>query len=124
MNTWHFTPKELGIGDEISWDAIAAMKELVGNILEPLRLKYGKAIKVNSGWRSVEHNAVVGGAPNSQHLFGEAADITAGSPAENQKLFSILKQMNFDQLILEQRGVWIHVSYTTRHKNRRQIIED
>lgn len=35
----------------------------------------GKAITINSGYRSPEHNAAVGGVPNSQHVKGTAADI-------------------------------------------------
>lgn len=35
----------------------------------------GKPIKINSGFRTPEHNAEVGGVGNSQHLRGCAADI-------------------------------------------------
>jgi hypothetical protein len=44
--------------------------------LEALRLKLGnKAITVNSGFRSIQHNADVGGASDSMHLYGTAADL-------------------------------------------------
>lgn len=35
----------------------------------------GKAIIINSGYRSPEHNKAVGGVSNSQHVQGKAADI-------------------------------------------------
>ena len=35
----------------------------------------GKAVIINSGYRSPEHNAAVGGVSNSQHVKGTAADI-------------------------------------------------
>jgi peptidoglycan hydrolase-like protein with peptidoglycan-binding domain len=44
--------------------------------LEALRLKAGgRAITISSGFRSIAHNQAVGGASNSMHLYGVAADI-------------------------------------------------
>lgn len=44
--------------------------------LEAVRKKAGNApITINSGFRSLSHNAAVGGASNSQHTYGIAADI-------------------------------------------------
>lgn len=44
--------------------------------LEALRRKAGNnAVIINSGFRSISHNAAVGGASNSQHMYGIAADI-------------------------------------------------
>ena len=44
--------------------------------LEKVREEYGKPMRVTSGYRSLEHNAKIGGAPNSQHLHGLAVDIS------------------------------------------------
>ena len=44
-------------------------------ILDIIRLKYGKPITVNSGYRTKIHNEAVGGVPNSQHRLGKAADL-------------------------------------------------
>ena len=43
--------------------------------LEELRDEFGKPVTVNSGRRCAAHNKAVGGAPGSQHLLGNAADI-------------------------------------------------
>ncbi|MFF4692343.1 D-Ala-D-Ala carboxypeptidase family metallohydrolase [Streptomyces sp. NPDC001307] len=44
--------------------------------LEAVRKKAGNsAITINSGFRSVSYNASVGGASNSMHVYGVAADI-------------------------------------------------
>jgi len=44
--------------------------------LEALRKKLGNVpITVNSGFRSISHNAAVGGASDSMHLYGTAADL-------------------------------------------------
>ncbi|NEA51508.1 D-Ala-D-Ala carboxypeptidase family metallohydrolase [Streptomyces sp. SID10815] len=57
----------------------AATKENVRRAmykLEALRKKLGDApITVNSGFRSIAHNAEVGGASDSMHLYGTAADL-------------------------------------------------
>ena len=45
--------------------------------LEALRKKAGNApITINSGFRSINHNSNVGGASNSLHMYGVAADLT------------------------------------------------
>lgn len=48
---------------------------MLGFFLDSVREEYGYPIKVNSGFRSAEVNAKVGGAKNSAHLEGLAADI-------------------------------------------------
>lgn len=98
------------------------LEQLVDIILDPLREKYGKPIKVNSGYRCEALNKAVGGSKTSQHRYGQAADITGGSKEENEKLFDLAIQLNlpFDQLIDESKFSWIHISYT--NKPRKQIL--
>jgi len=47
----------------------------VAKQLQILRDYVGLPIKVNSGYRSPEHNEKIGGSKNSQHKLGKAADI-------------------------------------------------
>jgi uncharacterized protein YcbK (DUF882 family) len=44
-------------------------------MLEAIRAKFEAPITIISGYRSPAHNAKVGGAKNSKHVTGEAADI-------------------------------------------------
>ena len=100
----------------------AALKELVLNVLQPLRDLYGKPITVNSGYRSPLVNKWAGGVKTSQHTKGEAADITAGSKAANKVLFELIRDnLDFDQLINERGYSWVHVSYV-KNPNRKQIL--
>ena len=68
------------------------LQHLASNILEPIRLKYGKPIIVTSGYRSMALNKAVGGSKTSQHLLGQAADIKA-SQNENKALFTLIEKM-------------------------------
>lgn len=127
--TKNFTLKELTVtssklSNTPNAEEICRLRVLCEKVLQPTRDAYGKAIKVNSGFRSDLVNKEVGGVSTSQHRLGEAADITAGSKTENKKLFDIIKASGeFDQLIIEYDYSWIHVSYTTKRKLRKQILK-
>jgi hypothetical protein len=85
---------------------------LIENVLDPLRELYGAPIRVNSGYRSPMVNARVKGSKTSQHVKGQAADITAGSKKENKRLFDLIRaNLKFTQLINENDYSWVHVGY-------------
>lgn len=44
-------------------------------VLELVRIHFNSPVKINSSYRCEAHNADVGGAKNSQHKLGTAADI-------------------------------------------------
>lgn len=84
----YFTVEELcvsavarsrGIDNTPPPQAVAALHDLIGHLLDPLREAWGGPVVVNSGYRSPALNAAVGGAPRSRHMYGEAADITVGA---------------------------------------------
>ena len=146
----HFTISELlksdtalkhGLWNGAPKEAEENLRSLVEQVLDPLREQYGKPIRVTSGYRCPKLNNLVGGAPNSQHMRGEAADIVAYSPAliagkdpqspnweENLKLGRLIEALGkFDQLIYEQcdrkgNPRWIHVSYKPNGWNRKQVL--
>lgn len=102
---------------------IERMQALMDECLDKVRELWGKPIGVNSGYRSAELNRAVGGAKNSQHMRGEAADITTGTKENNRKLFDLIVagDIDFDQLIDESDYKWLHISYTATD-NRRQVL--
>lgn len=132
----HFTIEELcrsqvavclGIDNEPKReDIIANLKRLAFHTLEAVRLLNGnKPITITSGYRCKELNRAVGGVATSQHQNGCAADFVVGSAEENHRLFDKIKSSGsvpFDQLILEPKAGWIHISYV-ESGNRFQIID-
>lgn len=79
---------------------------------------------VTSARRTPEQNKACNGAPNSQHLTGEAIDIKPyGSTSFDNLLEHIHSYSDnvhvFDQLILYSN--FIHISFGPR--NRRQVID-
>lgn len=116
------TARKRGIDNTPTPDAEANLMLLRDRVLNPAREALGSTIYVNNGYRSPQLNAAVGGKATSQHLTGQAADITTKSRERNQQLFAILVQQgNYDQLIWEGDGSWIHVSYR-ESGNRRSIL--
>lgn len=128
----YFTIKELcksetaqakGINNEPTKEIEKNLIALVENVLDPLREWYGKPIYVNSGYRCQKLNKAVGGVSSSQHTKGQAADIDVNNTANNKKLFDYIKNnLKYDQLLWENGGSWIHVSFRNDGKNRMQCL--
>ncbi|GHT30552.1 hypothetical protein AGMMS49574_10520 [Bacteroidia bacterium] len=103
--------------------ACNAIEELVVRLLQPLRVVYGKQIRITSGFRSYAVNKLVGGAPRSLHLKGEAADCKV---RDASKLLDVLLEsgLPFDQAILYKKRNFLHLSLRcgSHIKNRQQVI--
>ena len=119
------TAQQKGIKNIPTKEVEQNLLALIENILDPLREAYGKPIIVTSGYRCPALNKAVGGASNSQHALGMAADIRTvqDTKEENKKLFDLIQKLKlpFDQLIDEYNFNWVHVSYSNR--NRRQVLK-
>lgn len=113
------TAKELGIENTPTGGVVSNLHRLIEDVLDPLREAFGKPIKVNSGYRCTELNDAVKGSKTSDHLYGNAADITAICADRkkrvemNRELFSLAISigLNFKQLIDEYGFSWVHISY-------------
>lgn len=129
----YFTIKELchssyaeraGLENAPTQLVIENLSWLIEKLLDPVREMWGKPITVNSGYRNFYLNKQLGGAKNSQHIVGEAVDITVGTKKDNKALFDIIREsgLEFDQLIDEKNYSWLHVSLKREGENRKQIL--
>lgn len=110
-----------------SQDVIDNLKDFCVNILEPIRNWLKSPVKISSGYRCEKLNKSIGGAKNSQHTTGEAVDIDLGRSKNLELLNWIKSNLEFDQLLNEypnEKGEpsWVHVSFTTKRKNRKQFL--
>lgn len=123
------TAKAKGITNVPSTQQMANLCALVHHVLQPLRDAMGHEVKIGSGYRCPRLNQAVGGVSNSQHLKGEAADLCIdGDKTKGRKWFTwVQTHCDFDQLIWEHNAngtYWVHVSYRSDGKNRKQVIGD
>ena len=125
------TAKRKGISNMPTPEHLENFKNLAINIFEPIRKHFGKPIHISSGYRSKQLNTAIGGSLTSQHCSGEAIDIDMDGSVNgitNKQVFDYIKQhLNFDQLIWEfgtsTNPDWVHVSYKTNGKQRKQILK-
>ena len=126
--TKSITAERLGIKNEPDYEKVQAMKQLCREVLEPLRQHYGKPIRITSGYRCEELNRAVGGVGRSQHMLGEAADLSVPNEQVARDWFQwIARNTDFDQMLFEHsarmRNRWLHLSCrTNRRENRHQAI--
>lgn len=123
--TKSYSAVKYGIDNTPSQVVVQNLNALVDNLLDPIREAWGAPIIVSSGYRCPALNKRIGGVANSQHLYGQAADIKTVSDTreDNKRLYEMIKSMNLpvDQCINEHDFDWIHISYGPRH--RRSFFE-
>ena len=55
------------------------IKDEIVDLCKEIKKQIGMPLTINSGYRCATHNSNVGGTTNSQHLLGNAADITCSN---------------------------------------------
>jgi hypothetical protein len=120
------TAKRKGVSNMPTPEHLENFKLLAEKVFEPIREHFKVPIHISSGYRSKELNKAIGGSSSSQHLLGQAIDIDMdGTPngVTNKMVFDYIKEnLNFDQLINEFDYSWVHVSYNSNGKQRKQIL--
>jgi hypothetical protein len=114
--TLHFTLEELTFTDHREYDntpndqELENLKRLALFLEEVKKLLGGKAIMLNSAFRSAEVNQAVGSTNKSQHRFGCACDFRVPGMTPDE-VVQLIKQsdLQYDQLIRE-FDRWVHVS--------------
>jgi len=118
------TALRLGISNEPTDEHLENLKRVCNSVFEPLREYFDCPIGISSGYRSEALNKAVKGSLTSQHCKGEALDIDADIYGQitNKDIFEYIKEnLDWDQLIWEFSGAWVHVSFK-KIGNRKQIL--
>ena len=108
-------------------EIIANMKLTAEKVFEPIRAHFGIPLTISSFYRCPELNKAVGGVPDSQHQYGQAIDIEMGWEM-NLKIMAWAKDnLDYDQLLNEYpdedgRPRWVHISYVSPEKNRKEYL--
>ena len=131
--TKHFTFEELtasdiaarhGIDNTPTSSVVLNNLKTLAEGLESVRALLGKPVIINSGFRSVMVNSLLGSKPTSQHTKGLAADFVCpafGTPRKIVKKI-VSSDINYDQVILE-FDRWIHISFCEEgFKPRKQAL--
>ena len=101
------------------------LHKLFKHCINPLFRKYGQRLGLTSVYRNREVNKLLGGVPNSQHIYGYAADIVLIDGTTSLDLFNWCRVHipQYHQLIWEypEKGEynrdstndfsWVHISY-------------
>ncbi len=86
------------------------------DLLEQLRNKWEKPIKIVSGFRCVAHNAKVGGKSGSQHLLGKACDFDISSLKNSIGIGTLVNDCQvFNGLGVSIKDNFIHVDVRGYH---------
>lgn len=117
-NGWDNTPNEAEIEN---------LKRLAMLLQQVKTAVGGKAVMINSGFRSKQVNDSVGSKDTSQHRLGCAADLRVPGMTPRQVVEAcIAAQVPFDQIILEFDS-WTHISVPntpeTKPRGQKLIID-
>jgi zinc D-Ala-D-Ala carboxypeptidase len=127
----HFTLQELsqseialrtGLDNTPNAPDVGNLTRLCEMLLEPARSLLGVPLHINSGFRSGLVNAAIGGARNSAHMDGRAADfVPVGFPL--REAFDVLRtsKLPFDQIIFE-CAAWIHIAIAPDDMPRKEAL--
>lgn len=121
--------KRLGISNMPTPEHLENGKIVAEKIFEPIREFVGSPVYISSFYRSKALNKAIKGSATSQHCTMEAIDIDMdGTATTNKEIFDFIKgSIEFDQLIWEfgtaNNPDWVHVSYNTKGKQRKQILK-
>jgi uncharacterized protein YcbK (DUF882 family) len=105
---------------------INSLKTLCERCLQKIRDGLKSPVVISSGFRSAKLNKTIGGAANSQHLQGKAADFTVKGYTVKQVFDWCRNPSNglvFDQLINE-KNQWVHISFNISANRKETLVYD
>jgi len=88
--------------------------------IQNMREEYKKPLKINSAWRTPNHNKTIGGKKNSDHTWIEGRDINSSafdvhinSIQEGRELEELAIKHGFNAIGRYRRSMFIHISMRT-----------
>lgn len=105
------TAARRGIDNRVPERLMPNLQRLVGALEQVRQIAGGNSLRISSGYRAPQVNALVGGSATSDHMDARAADFTIpsfGTPLELCLLIAG-SEIQYDQLIHE-FGAWVHMS--------------
>lgn len=125
------TADKNGINNEPSSDERASVERninlLVDNVLDPIRDRFCAPVIITSGYRCLQVNKLVGGANNSQHMSGCAADFHVKGFTRlmmHEVFINIYNTLEFDQLIYYRNKNIVHVSYIENGNRHEAFLKE
>tara|TARA_R110002051_G_scaffold109704_1_gene182416 strand:- start:303 stop:656 length:354 start_codon:yes stop_codon:yes gene_type:complete len=98
------SPDEVGSGKH--------MHQEILHMLDAVRKKFGKPIKINSGYRTVARNKKIGGVSRSSHLKGLAVDISCNNSVDRFKLLNLLLEAGFNRIGIAKTFIHVDIDKT------------
>lgn len=92
----YFKPHEFDSPDELYSGLKMSLSFLLK--LDEARGIAGVPFKINSGYRTVNHNKSIGGSPTSSHLKGIAVDIACNSDIDAIKIVAALTEAGIKRI--------------------------
>ena len=121
--TFSDTAIRRNIPNEPTMEEVVNLTNLCCHILQPVREHFGKAVRINSGFRSVKLCEAVGSSGN--HNMQKAGADFEINGLSNKECDMGYKNCDFDQIILEfhdpegdPNSGWVHCSYRNDGSNR------
>jgi len=96
------SPNEIGSGSKMMLHVLY--------MLDHARAVSAIPYKINSGYRTKEHNAKVGGSPTSSHMNGSAVDIHCTDSASREKIIYGLIMAGFQRFGIAKTFIHADVS--------------
>jgi zinc D-Ala-D-Ala carboxypeptidase len=119
------TAVRMGRQIEPTPQVITNLERLCVLVLEPIRVILGQPIRITSGYRPDWLNTLIGGAKNSEHRCGQAADFQVPGMSVIEvcnAVADMLPHLPINQLIYE-FDAWAHVSVCAMGEEpKRQVL--
>ena len=117
--------KRRGVSNMPTPAHIENLKYLAEKIFQPVRDHFKVPIRISSGYRSRELNAIIGGSQTSFHSLGCALDLDNDNTSiTNKQIFDFIREnLEYTELINEFDYSWIHVGIVKGREKEKEVLE-